>query len=132
MRFINSNGIEIGNNVYIATGAWLNGLGGIILEDNVQISPYVIIDTCIHVFINNMVTYRSIVEPIKVGRGTWVASHAIVKAGVNIGSGVLVAGNSAVVKDVPDNVMVGGVPAKVIGPRREKDLSKTKASRYFD
>lgn len=36
----------------------------------------------------------------------------------NAGSGVLVAANAAVTKDVPDNVIVGGVPAKVIGERK--------------
>lgn len=132
VTFGNLHKIEIGDNVYIATGAWLNGLGGLIIEDKVQISPYVVIDTCVHVFVDDMVTDSSITEPIKVGRGTWIASHVVVRAGVTIGSGVLVAGNAAVVKDVPDNVMVAGVPAKVIGPRREKDTSKARHSRSFD
>lgn len=40
--FANPHNIEIGNNVYIATGAWLNGLGGLVVEDEVEISPYVV------------------------------------------------------------------------------------------
>jgi len=131
--FCNPHKIEIGNDVYIAPGAWLNGLGGIVIEDEVKISPYVIIETCIHTFKDNSVRFGgSVVEPIRIGRGSWLASHALVRAGVTIGSGVLVAGNAAVVKDVPDNVMVGGVPAKVLGERREKDPSKIIHGRYVD
>jgi len=132
VTFTNLHNIEIGEAVYIATGAWLNGLGGLVIEDKVQISPYVVIDTCVHVFVDDVVTDCSITGSVKIGRGTWLASHVVVRAGVTIGSGVLVAGNAAVVKDVPDNVMVGGVPAKVIGPRREKDMSKIRRSRSFD
>jgi acetyltransferase-like isoleucine patch superfamily enzyme len=56
----------------------------------------------------------------------------VIKSGVTIGSGVLVAANAAVTKDVPDNVMVGGVPAKIIGPRKDKDSSAAVYSRSFD
>lgn len=72
------------------------------------------------------------VVPIKIGRGSWLAAHAVVRAGVTIGSGVLVAGNAAVTKDVPDNVMVGGVSAKVIGPRRSKSNASIVHGRFVD
>lgn len=124
--------IQIGNDVYIAPYAWINGLGGVLIEDEVEISPYVVIDTCIHNFKDNSVRKGgSLVAPIKIGRGSWIASHAVIKAGVTIGSGVIIAGNAAVVKDVPDNVMVGGVPAKIIGPRKNKDESKVVYGRFL-
>jgi len=133
VTFASPHNIEIGNDVYIATGAWLNGLGRLIIEDEVEISPYVVIDTCIHTFKDNSVRFGgSYVAPIRIGRGSWLAAHAVVRAGVTIGSGVLVAGNAAVTTDVPDNVMVGGVPAKVIGPRTEKDQASVIYGRYID
>lgn len=132
VTFANPHKIEIGNDVYIATGAWLNGLGGLVIEDEVEISPYVVIDTCIHTFKDNSVRFGgSIIAPVKIGRGSWLAAHAVVKAGVKIGSGVLVAGNAAVVKDVPDNVMVGGVPAKIIGPRAERNRTSVIYGRFI-
>lgn len=131
VTFASPHKIEIGDNVYIATGAWLNGLGGLIIEDEVEISPYVVIDTCVHTFRDNSVRFGgSVIAPVRIGRGSWLASHALVRAGVTIGSGVLVAGNAAVAKDVPDNMMVGGVPAKIIGPVKPKDASKTIHSRF--
>ena len=52
-------------------------------------------------------------------RGSWLAAHVSVKCGVRIGRGNLVAANACVVKDTPDGVVVGGVPAKVIGPNED-------------
>jgi acetyltransferase-like isoleucine patch superfamily enzyme len=125
--------IQIGNDVYIAPYAWINGLGGVFIEDEVKISPYVVIDTCTHTFKDNSVGHAGVlVAPVRIGRGSWIASHAIISAGVTIGSGVIIAGNAAVVKDVPDNMMAGGVPARIIGPRKDEDHSKLVYSRFLD
>jgi maltose O-acetyltransferase len=133
VTFASPHNIEIGNDVYIATGAWLNGLGGLVIEDEVKISPYVVVDTCVHSFINNSVALGgSIAEPVRIGRGSWLAAHVVVRAGVSIGSGVLVAGNAAVVEDVPDNVMVGGVPSVIIGPRKDKNPTQVIHGRFLD
>lgn len=56
--------------------------------------------------------------PIQVGDGTWIGSGVTILGGVTIGSGCIVASGAVVASDVPDNTMVGGVPAKVI-----RDLS---------
>jgi len=133
VTFASPHNIEIGKDVYIAIGAWLNGLGGLVIEDGVKISPYVVIDTCVHTFKNNSVAFGgSILEPIRIGHGSWLAAHVVVRAGVSIGPGVLVAGNAAVTKDVPENVMVGGVPAKMMGSRRDKDDSLVVHGRFID
>lgn len=110
--------LTIGDNVYLASGVWLNAMGGMTIEDEVVMGPYVVISTGTHTFKDNSVRFGgTIMEPVTIGRGTWLAAHTVVRAGVKIGSGVLGAANAAVTKDVPDNVIVGGVPAKVIGQR---------------
>jgi acetyltransferase-like isoleucine patch superfamily enzyme len=53
-------------------------------------------------------------QDIRVGRGTWIASGAIVLGGVTIGEHAIVAAGAVVTKDVPDGAIVAGVPAKVI------------------
>ena len=53
------------------------------------------------------------------GRGTWLATHAVVAAGVTVGKGNLIAANAVVTRDTPENVVVGGIPAKVLRPRED-------------
>lgn len=57
---------------------------------------------------------------IIIGKGSWIASGAIVLGGVTIGDGVIVSAGSVVTKDIPDNCIVAGVPAKKIGDTRER------------
>jgi len=51
--------------------------------------------------------------PIEIGDGAWLASRVIVLPGVRIGAGAIVAAGSVVTRDVPDNTLVVGVPARV-------------------
>jgi len=60
-----------------------------------------------------LITYT---EPITVGNDVWIGGNVTVIAGVHIGNNVIVAAGAVVVKDVPDNSIVGGVPAKFIKP----------------
>lgn len=57
--------------------------------------------------------------PIRVGEGAWLGTGAIVLDGVSIGSGAVVGAAAMVNKDVPDNAIAAGVPAKVIRQRRD-------------
>lgn len=74
--------------------------------------------------------------PIEIGDGAWLASHVMVLPGVRIGAGAIVAAGSVVTRDVPDNTLVLGVPARVArdltdagdagdpGPESELPLSR--------
>ncbi|MHC4842346.1 MAG: acyltransferase [Planctomycetota bacterium] len=117
-----TNKLVIGNDVYLASGVWLNAMGGMTIGDKVVMGPYVVVSTGTHQFKNGSARFGgSVFEPVTIGRGTWLASHVVIRAGVKIGAGVLAAAHAAITKDVPDNVIVGGVPAKVIGPRTDSD-----------
>jgi maltose O-acetyltransferase len=52
--------------------------------------------------------------PIEIGDGVWIASRVVILPGVRIGAGSVVAAGAVVNRDVPPNVMVGGVPARTV------------------
>jgi acetyltransferase-like isoleucine patch superfamily enzyme len=110
-----TNRVEIGSDVFIATGCWLHARGGIVLENGVQLGPYSVLVTGDHTPIDG--TYRfgpSHLAPIRICQGAWVAAHATVTKGVVIGRGALLAANSVATHDIPPLTMAGGVPARVI------------------
>lgn len=53
-------------------------------------------------------------EPIKIGNDVWIGGNASILPGVVIGNNVIVAAGAVVTRNVPDNSMVAGVPARII------------------
>jgi maltose O-acetyltransferase len=110
-----SNRLEIGRDVYIATGCWIHAWGGIVIEDEVQLGPYSVLVTGDHTLKDG--SYRhgpSSLAPIRLGRGSWVAAHAVVTKGVTLGRGTIIAANSVATRDIPDFAIAAGVPARII------------------
>ena len=65
-------------------------------------------------------TVKKIVKT-KIGNDVWLGTNVIIKAGVNIGNGVIAGAGAIITKDVPDYAIVGGVPAKIIRYRYTKE-----------
>jgi acetyltransferase-like isoleucine patch superfamily enzyme len=53
-------------------------------------------------------------QAVSVGDGTWVGTRVLILPGVHIGAGCVVAAGAVVTESVPDDTMVGGVPARVL------------------
>ncbi|WP_036613075.1 sugar O-acetyltransferase [Oribacterium sp. P6A1] len=53
-------------------------------------------------------------RPVKIGSDCWVGGNVTILPGVTIGNNVIIAAGAVVTKDVPDNVIAGGVPAKIL------------------
>ena len=52
--------------------------------------------------------------PVTVEEDVWIGARVTLMSGVTIGRGCIIAAGAVVTKDIPDNSMVGGVPAKVL------------------
>lgn len=118
-----SSRMEIGDSVYIAAGCWLHAGGGISLEDEVQLGPYAVLVTVDHTREHGSYRYGpSAAEPIRLCRGSWIAAHSTVTRGVTIGRGAVVAANSVAIRDVPDFVVAGGVPARIISQKSRMEV----------
>ncbi|MGX2959706.1 sugar O-acetyltransferase [Peribacillus sp. JNUCC 23] len=105
--------ITIGKNVFFNTGCSFQDRGGIRIGDGSMIGMNVTIATLNHglsVETRNT-TYPS---PVVIGENVWIGSSATILPGVTIGDKSVVAAGAVVTKDVPENTIVAGVPAKII------------------
>jgi len=107
-RFIN-----IGKHVFINHACSFLDMGSITIEDGALIGPRVNLVTENHPLDPDQ---RSalVTKPITIKRKAWIGAGATILPGVTVGENAVVAAGAVVSKDVPDNTIVGGVPAKFI------------------
>ena len=60
-------------------------------------------------------------KPIRIGDGSWICSSATICGGVTIGKNCIVAAGAVVNRDIPDNCIAAGVPARVLRKLDEQD-----------
>ena len=119
--------IRVGRNVFINHACEFMDRGGITIGDDVLIGPKVNLVTINHPL--DPSTRRSTYcAPIVIKKGAWLGAAVSVMPGVTIGENAVVAANAVVTRDVPDNAVVGGVPARVI---KHIDLARSELSRPF-
>ncbi|WP_086313399.1 hypothetical protein A5821_000879 [Enterococcus sp. 7F3_DIV0205] len=105
--------ITFGKNIFINQNVTFVDLGGITIEDQVLIGPGTRLVTVNHLI--SPKNRRGIkVEPICIKKNAWLGANVTVLPGITIGENSIVAADSTVTKDVPDNVIVVGSPAKVV------------------
>ena len=104
---------SIGKNVFINFDCVFLDLGGITIEDGVLIAPKVSLLTEGHPLAPSE-RHSLLPKPIHIKKNAWIGANATVLQGVTVGENAVVAAGAVVSKDVPDNTIVGGIPATVI------------------
>lgn len=105
--------IKVGKNVFINSGCCFQDQGGVIISDDVLIGQQVVLATLNHDIVPSK-RKDMYPRPVKIGKNVWIGAHATILSGVEIGENSIVAAGAVVTKSVPDNVVVAGVPAKII------------------
>lgn len=119
-RFYQPNNISIGTGSIIGDHATLDGRDQLTIGNHVDIASEVMIFNSHHdIHSPNM---RPIEKPVTIRDYVFIGPRAIILPGVTLEKGSVVAAGAVVTKDVQENQIVAGVPAKPIGERKAKDL----------
>ena len=86
--------------------------GGIVIGDNVTMASGVFILT--HDASTNMHLGFTKKAPVKIGNDVFIGANTLILPGVTIGNRVIIGAGSIVTKDIPDNCVYAGNPAKKI------------------
>lgn len=108
----NGHRVQFGKNITINKGCTMLSAGRLIIEDDVLIGPDVKIATVNHDLMDRHNHY--FFKPVVIKKNAWICIGAIICPGVTIGENAVIAAGAVVTKDVPDNTIVGGNPAKII------------------
>ena len=119
-RFYDPRNIVIGDDSIIGEGIVLDGREELTIGSHVDIASEVMIYNSEHDLTAE--DFMATVAPVEISDYVFIGPRAIILPGVKIGRGAAVAAGAVVTKDVPDFNVVGGVPAKIIGERSNKNL----------
>ena len=115
--------VTLGRNVSINARTSLDGgVKGIVIGDDTRIAT----GTAIYAFNHGLAPDRSVrSQPvtsrgIRIGSDVWIGANVGITDGVSIGDHAVVAMGSVVTRDVPDWAIVAGVPARIVGDRRDR------------
>lgn len=111
----NGKNIRIGSNFTGNYNLTILDIREVTIGDNVMIGPNTLITTVGHPLSPvGRRKHLGIAKPVVIGNDVWIGGNVTILPGVRIGNNAVVGAGAVVTKDVPDNTVVAGVPARVI------------------
>lgn len=110
-------GLVLGTHSDIGAFTYINAKHGVTIEPEVQIGS--------HCSIYSVSTIDDKAAPVVLKRNCRIGSHSTVMPGVTIGENAIIGAHSFVNRDIPDNCVAFGVPAKVVRHTQTGEESKT-------
>lgn len=117
--FYNPWNIRIGKDSIVGEGAVLDGRDKLIIGNHVDIASEVMIYNAEHDVHDDK--FKAIFAPVEIEDYVFIGPRAIILPGIKIKKGAVVGAGAVVTKDVAEFTIVGGVPAKPIGERKNKN-----------
>lgn len=133
-RFFEPFRIEIGEDSILGEGIFLDGRDKLTIGNHVDIASDVMIYNSEHnVHAEHFAAEEGIIKaPVTIDDYVFIGPRVIILPGVKIGKGAVIGAGAVVTKDVEPFTIVGGVPARVIGERKNTDLHyKLGRARWF-
>lgn len=107
--------LQVGDNFYANHGCTILDCNYIRIGKNCLLAPHVCISAAAHPIDPTLRSSGAeFTAPITIGDNAWIGANATICPGVTLGNNVVVGAGAVVTKDFPDNVVIGGVPAKII------------------
>ena len=124
-RFYKPCNISIGEDTIIGEQGVFDGRDKLTIGNHVDIASQVMIYNSQHDLNSNQFAEpeKVIKKPVIIGDYVFIGPRAIILPGVIIGTGAAVAAGAVITKDVSPYSIVAGVPAKIIGERKNKNLN---------
>jgi acetyltransferase-like isoleucine patch superfamily enzyme len=120
---------------HLKTGAYINCTGGVHIGRYFHVGRNLTIYSTEHKFRDsNYIPYSKtpIAKPVVIEDFVWIGSNVTILPGVRVGQGAIIAAGSVVADSVSPLTIVGGVPARVIGTRDERQFNELmKNGQYF-
>lgn len=110
-----SGDLNVGSNTWIGAGLTIHGNGLVVIGSDCDIAPDVTFLTGSHeIGYNERRAGRGLCFNIKVNDGSWIGALSTLMGNIEIGKGCVIGACSLVNKSCPDNIIIGGNPAKTI------------------
>jgi maltose O-acetyltransferase len=107
--------LQVGDNFYANHGCTILDCNYVRIGKNCLLAPHVCISAATHPVDPTLrANGAEFTAPITIGDNAWIGANATICPGVTLGNNVVVGAGAVVTKDFPDNVVIGGVPAKII------------------
>mgnify|MGYP001176433233 FL=1 len=94
-------------------GCYIQGINKVYIGDHTIFAPGIKIISANHDK-NELATHDKSTTPVIIGKNCWIGANAVILPGVELGDYVIVGAGAVVTKSFPNNVVIGGVPAKII------------------
>jgi len=110
-------GFKMGDNSSCGQFCEFGSAGGVTIGNDVIMGGYISFHSENHNYENNELLIREqgvTSKGIEIGNNIWVGAKVTFLDGVKVGNNCVIAAGSVVTKDFPDNVIIGGIPAKII------------------
>lgn len=119
--------VTIGNHVWIGSGTNLYSVDSIFIGNNVSISFNVFLATANHDIYD--ITFPTTSAPIYIEDECWISTNVLILQGVRVRRGTVVSACSLVTKEVPEGMVVSGIPAMPKKARKSNTLSVAEISK---